>query len=152
MTFRWVSPDYFSALDIPILQGAGFSEEQLTSSDHFVALSKDLATRLFPDQNAVGERLQFDKQEPSCSLVHRRWSRGQRARTAASPERTSPEYYLLRRNRAEDWDRNGTWGSNFGGRHKNDAATRCDGALDTLRRSRLSIQLCRSTLRLFTRE
>ena len=62
VTFRWVSPDYFSALDIPILQGAGFSEEQLTSSDHFVALSKDLATRLFPDRSAVGERLQFDKQ------------------------------------------------------------------------------------------
>ena len=109
VTFRWVSPDYFSALDIPILQGAGFSEEQLTSSDHFVVLSKDLATRLFPGQNAVGKRLQFDKQEPTAPL-YTVVGVADNVKNSGLAGEDEPEYYLLRRNRAEDWDRNGTWG------------------------------------------
>ena len=32
VAWRWVSPEYFRALNIPILQGQGFSEEELSSS------------------------------------------------------------------------------------------------------------------------
>lgn len=57
VTYRLVSPDYFRALDIPILQGKCFSEEQLISSDRFVVLSQQLATRLFPGRSPLGEHL-----------------------------------------------------------------------------------------------
>ncbi len=108
-TFRWVSPDYFNALDIPILQGAGFGEDQLTSSDHFVVLSKALATRLFPDGRAVGERLQLDMQDPRAPL-YTVVGVAANVKNSGLAGEDEPEYYLLRRNRAEDWDRNGTWG------------------------------------------
>ncbi len=109
VTFRWVSPDYFNALDIPILQGPGFSEEQLTSSDHFVMLSKDLGTRLFPNGSALGERLQLDKQDPRAPLYNVVGVAANVKNSGLAGE-DEPEYYLLRRNRSEDWDRNGVWG------------------------------------------
>ena len=109
VTFRWVSPDYFGALDIPILQGPGFSDEQLTSSDHLVVLSKALAARLFPGGSAIGERLQFDKQDPRAPL-YTVVGVAADVKNGGLAGEDEPEYYLLRRNRAEDWDRNGVWG------------------------------------------
>jgi putative ABC transport system permease protein len=109
VTFRWVSPDYFNALDIPILQGLGFNEEEVTSSDHFMILSKYLATRLFPGGSAVGKRLQMDKQDPRAPL-YTVVGIAANVKNRGLAEEDEPEYYLLRRNRAEDWDRNGVWG------------------------------------------
>ena len=59
VTYRLISPDYFRALDIPIVQGKGFSDQELTSSEHFIVLSKLLASLLFPGENAVGQRIRF---------------------------------------------------------------------------------------------
>ncbi len=58
-TYRFVSPNYFRVLDIPIVQGKGFSDQELTSSEHFIVLSKLLASLLFPGENAVGQRIRF---------------------------------------------------------------------------------------------
>ena len=91
VTHRLVSPDYFRALDIPIVQGEGFSEGQLTSSDHFLVLSQQLATRLFPGRSPVGERLRFDGQDGLLVRDPRR--SGQRKNGGV-------EYYVLRRNQA----------------------------------------------------
>jgi len=109
VTFRWVSPAYFRALDIPIVQGEGFTEEELTSSEHFVILSKLLATRLFPGKNPIGERLKLDDQDPNAPWQTVAGVAANVKNGGLSKEQV-PEYYLLRRNRAEDWDRNGIWG------------------------------------------
>ena len=47
MIYRWVSPEYFRALDIPIVEGEGFSEEQLTSSGAFRDSEPPLASGCF---------------------------------------------------------------------------------------------------------
>ncbi|HMF53871.1 MAG TPA: ABC transporter permease, partial [Edaphobacter sp.] len=57
VTWRWVTPEYFRALDIPIVQGEGFREDELTSTGHFIVLSKALAHRMFPGQSPIGHRL-----------------------------------------------------------------------------------------------
>ena len=44
ITWRWVTPEYFSALKIPILSGQGFTEEERTSTERFLILSSMLAT------------------------------------------------------------------------------------------------------------
>ena len=101
VTWRWVSPGYFRALDIPILKGQGFSEEELSSSGRFVVLSKLLADRLFPEEDPIGRQIQLPKLTgPLYTVV----GVAQNVKNGGLAGEDEPEYYRLRRNRAEDWD------------------------------------------------
>jgi putative ABC transport system permease protein len=108
VTYRLVSPNYFNILDIPIVQGEGFSDEELTSSEHFIVLSQLLASRLFPDNDAVGQRVRFG------SGLNDSWSTivgvAANVKNGGLTGEEEPEYYVLRRYRAADWDRGSTWG------------------------------------------
>ena len=104
VTWRWVTPDYFQTLGIPMMRGVGFREEELDSNDHFVVLSNALAGRVFPGQDPIRQRLQLGgggANDPWYTV----------AGVAADVKNGSlaggdePEYYRLRRNRAEDWNR-----------------------------------------------
>ena len=108
-TYRWVSPAYFQTLDIPIVQGEGFTEEERTSNGHFVVLGQQLAARLFPGKNPVGERLQWDTPDPNKPWYTVVGVAANVKNSGLTSEEVF-EYYLLRRNRTEDWDRNGIWG------------------------------------------
>ena len=55
---RVVTPDYFRALQIPILQGQNFTEAEQTSKDNLVVLSKDLAERLFGREDPMGRHIE----------------------------------------------------------------------------------------------
>jgi putative ABC transport system permease protein len=54
---RVVTPDYFRALQIPILEGRNFTEEERNSKTHLVILSTDLAARLFPHESPIGKHI-----------------------------------------------------------------------------------------------
>ena len=58
---RLVSPEYFRALDISMIQGEGFREEEMTASQSSIVLSKRLASLIFPNENPIGQRIRFDK-------------------------------------------------------------------------------------------
>lgn len=106
---RMVSPEYFRTLGIPIIQGRGFSDEEVNSSGLFVVLSKQLVVRLFPGKNAIGERVQFNgyadvgKPDKTWYTVVGIAANVKNKGLAGEEE---PEYYLLRRDRAEDWGDN----------------------------------------------
>ena len=59
VVWRGVTPGYFEALGIPVVRGRGFSESDRNSSDDIVILSEALAHKLFPDGDAVGQRVRF---------------------------------------------------------------------------------------------
>jgi len=64
--WRMVSPGYFGTMDIPVLSGRGFRASDRDGAAGVVVLDHDLAQRLFPDRNPVGERLallRFDGSE-----------------------------------------------------------------------------------------
>jgi putative ABC transport system permease protein len=108
-TFRWVSPDYFRALDIPVVRGEGFSDAEVDESDRVTVLSQTLAERLFPGENPVGQRLQFEGWDPTAPW----WTVVGVAADVKNGGLSGdqlPEYYKLRRNRAEDWGGSGEWG------------------------------------------
>lgn len=97
--WRWVTPDYFNALNIPIVRGSGFSETQRTSSDHFIILSNLLASRLFPNENPVGQRIKPTPNGPWYTVAG--VAADVKNAGLDAPER--PEFYRLRRNLPEDW-------------------------------------------------
>jgi predicted permease len=105
ITSRVVSPAYFRALDIPILQGRSFTEEEQNSRENLVILSKQLAARLFPGKNPIGEHLQLDNGE-SNSPWYTVIGIAANVKNNGLTGEEEPEYYTLRHHRADDWSSN----------------------------------------------
>jgi putative ABC transport system permease protein len=63
---RRISPAYFDLLDIPIVTGRNFSGEDQADSERVAIVNRDLATRLFGSQSALGKMVAFslDDGEP----------------------------------------------------------------------------------------
>ncbi len=106
VAWRWVTPEYFQALQIPIVEGRGFADEELTSNDSFVVLSKSLADHMFPGQSPLGQHLHLHngasaENDPLCTVV----GVAADVKNGGLAEGDEPEYYRLRRQRAQDWDR-----------------------------------------------
>ncbi len=99
VAWRWVTPDYFKTLDIPIVRGRNFTEDQRTSSDHFMIISSALASRLFPGQDPLGQRVKPVPGGPWFTV------QGVTAdvKNSGLGEADEPEYYQLWRSEAEDW-------------------------------------------------
>jgi predicted permease len=57
LTDRKVTPDYFSALNIPIVRGRGFTEQDTGSSQSVVVISRLMAARIFPGEDPIGRRV-----------------------------------------------------------------------------------------------
>jgi putative ABC transport system permease protein len=51
------SPEYFTALGVPVLQGRGFNAADRKGSPLVVIINKTLAERYFPDESPIGKRL-----------------------------------------------------------------------------------------------
>ena len=105
---RLVSPDYFHILDIPILRGQGFHEEDLTTSEHPVVLSKRLADLIFSNEDPIGQRMRFWDRSTSSSEA---WSTvvgvAANVKNSGLTKEEEPEFYRLRRNLSEDWNHSG---------------------------------------------
>lgn len=54
---RYISPDYFRAIGIPLRQGRFFSDQDRDKSAPVVIISEAMARRFFPGENPVGKRL-----------------------------------------------------------------------------------------------
>jgi putative ABC transport system permease protein len=103
VAWRWVTPDYFKVLGIPILQGRGFTDDELSSSEHFVVLSKSLSARLFPGQNPIGQRLGLAVRatdNPPYTIA----GVVDDVKNAGLTGADEPEYYRLRRDVVDDWN------------------------------------------------
>ena len=59
VTWRAVTPDYFSALAIPIIQGRAFQESDLLPSENPIILNETLAQELLPNANPIGQQLRL---------------------------------------------------------------------------------------------
>jgi putative ABC transport system permease protein len=90
--WRVVSPDYFSVLQIPILQGRGFREEDRLPGRNAIVISQMLAHRLFPGQVALGQRVEVNNAPPWFTIV----GVANDVRNNGIVGEEEPEYYLVR--------------------------------------------------------
>jgi len=100
VAWRWVTPQYFTALSIPIVRGRNFTEADRTGSDCLIILSSLLASRLFPSEDAVGHRIQLVPDGPWCGVA----GVAANVRNAGLNGADEPEYYRLRRSAPADWN------------------------------------------------
>jgi ABC-type antimicrobial peptide transport system permease subunit len=106
VTVRAVTPGYFHILQIPMLQGRGFAEQDRSSSANLMILSKLLAARLFPQGDAIGQHIQLPTYMPYFALngpVFTVVGVAANVKNQGLTGQDDPEYYSLRRNRPEDW-------------------------------------------------
>ncbi len=64
-----VSRDFFGALDIPILEGRRFSEQDTADAPQVAIISAGLARRLFGRGDAIGRRVRIGGQAPNQWLL-----------------------------------------------------------------------------------
>jgi predicted permease len=55
-----VTPNYFSTVRIPVLQGRDFNPSDTASAPLVVVINKTMAQRWWPNENPIGQRITFD--------------------------------------------------------------------------------------------
>ncbi len=101
--WRYVSPGYFEALRIPVLQGRAFKEEDRGAGINLCILSRSLAGRLFPLQSAVGQHLKFGTDTTPIEIV----GIVPDVKNTGLSVSDNPEYYILRTHGPDDTYVNG---------------------------------------------
>jgi predicted permease len=99
VAWRWVTPDYFNALGIPIVRGQSFTEQQRTSNENVLILSSLLAARLFGDQDPIGQHLQPVPNGPWYTVI----GVAANVRNGGLTGADDPEFYRLRHSIVADW-------------------------------------------------
>jgi putative ABC transport system permease protein len=66
-----ISPGFFSAFRIGIVEGRGFSDSDGLNTDPVVVVSRKFADRYFPGENPIGHRIQMN----AASNSHEPWMR-----------------------------------------------------------------------------
>lgn len=64
-----VTPEFFSALEIPIIDGRTFAEADRSPNANVTILNAVLAKRLFPNEDAVGKQVRFEPNGAWCTVV-----------------------------------------------------------------------------------
>jgi len=64
--YNAVTPDYFETLDVPIIRGRGFTEEERLAGAAVVVVSESTARNLWPNQDPLGKLLQT---EPNTAIA-----------------------------------------------------------------------------------
>ena len=59
--YRWVSPTYFEALGIPLVQGRGFSMNDMRTAPRVAIINQAMAKRFFPDGGALGGEIEIGR-------------------------------------------------------------------------------------------
>ena len=67
--FRGVTPDYFRAMSIPVLQGRAFTDEDTGNGTSRVIVNQALAAHDFPGENPVGKRITFGNRDANNEPV-----------------------------------------------------------------------------------
>jgi len=96
---RGVTPDYFQALNIPIVWGRSFAEGDRTGSEYLVVLSRLLAARMFPGESPVGKRIHRTRDGLWFTVV----GVAENVKNGGLTQQDEPEIYFLRRSFAQDW-------------------------------------------------
>jgi predicted permease len=100
VTDRRVTPDYFRALNISILRGRSFTEDERNSREpRVVVVSRTLAARLFPGEDPVGKRIVNGISGTRFTII----GVAENVKNGGLTEPEQPEIYFLRGKADSDW-------------------------------------------------
>jgi putative ABC transport system permease protein len=101
---RTVTPDYFRALNIPIVRGRDFRDEDPAGNQSEVILSRFMASTLFGNDDPIGKRLgTIGVQNGASEVVI---GVAEDVKNKGLTEQSKPEMYTYRRSVPHDWSGN----------------------------------------------
>ena len=62
--YRTADPDYFSTLEIPLIRGRFFSENERLDHDKYVIVNQELVREFFPAEDPIGKHLRVEWRTP----------------------------------------------------------------------------------------
>ncbi|MEK6281452.1 MAG: ABC transporter permease [Acidobacteriota bacterium] len=68
--FRKASAGYFAAMEIPVLQGRTFDRSDQPNSLHAAVISESMAKKYWPNENPIGQAIQFGNMDRDVRLLH----------------------------------------------------------------------------------
>jgi predicted permease len=68
--FRLASAGYFASMGIPILQGGTFDRSDQPNSPHAAVISESMAAKYWPNENPIGQAIQFGNMDGDLRLLH----------------------------------------------------------------------------------
>jgi putative ABC transport system permease protein len=89
--WRAVTPNYFSALRIPILRGRPFLEEDRSPGEEPIILNESLAAKLFQHDDPLGKEMKFAMTGPWRTVV----GIAANVKNNGLAEQADPEFYIL---------------------------------------------------------
>jgi putative ABC transport system permease protein len=67
--FTSVSPDYFSAMQIPLLKGRAFTEADAPGNAPVGIINQELSRRFWPHQDPIGQKIEFGPRHSPLTIV-----------------------------------------------------------------------------------
>jgi putative ABC transport system permease protein len=61
--YRGISPSYFEVMNIPLLEGRGFTDQDREGSLPVAIINRQMARQYYPDQSPVGQRIRWARRE-----------------------------------------------------------------------------------------
>jgi putative ABC transport system permease protein len=68
--YRAASAGYFAAMNIPLIRGRLFEENDGPDAPHVALVSQSLARRYWPNENAIGKQIQFGNMDGDLHLLN----------------------------------------------------------------------------------
>ncbi len=68
--FRLASAGYFAAMGIPVLRGRTFDRSDQPNSPHAAVISQSMAAKYWPNENPIGQTIQFGNMDGDLRLLH----------------------------------------------------------------------------------
>jgi ABC-type antimicrobial peptide transport system permease subunit len=68
--FRLASAGYFAAMGIPVLRGRTFDRSDQPNSPHAALISESMAGKYWPNENPIGQAIQFGNMDGDLHLLH----------------------------------------------------------------------------------
>jgi predicted permease len=96
---RTVTPDYFRALNIPIFRGRNFTEEDRHAKEPLIIISRLMAARMFPGEDAIGRRVHSIRYNAWYTVV----GVAENVKNGGLVEPDEPEIYFLMHSDSGDW-------------------------------------------------
>ena len=94
--WRSVTPEYFSALGIPLFRGRTFQELDRAPGASTIVLNQALAQRLFPNKEALGKTVRFHTDRTALTAPFTVIGVTGNTQNQGLGGRVGPEYYMVR--------------------------------------------------------